>query len=448
MRRGLIPALAAVAALLSLCSAALGGSKAPARATTPPAAGAPLVHTWSNVDWLTPGLARLKIFVDGSGNLRVHALGSCSPSPCDWGEVTGHVFGSGPGSATGTSFTAHFDVGGIQVDLAGIVSGTSLTVHEFSTYPDGRSDSYRLDRFGIAFNDVRWGSRARIPSPHVEAAGAVVGTKLYVISGGMDDCTDGLAAPASAKTNVYDAATNTWSNAGLVNVPRDNSPVAAAIGGKIYLIGGSTGCGTGVTVRTVEALDLGTNAWSALPPASDLPASLDGLYHCGAAVGSKIYYFEAAGIGVFNTATGTWSVLPADPLLNPSWHCKAVVTNAGKILITGAGNGSADANSRRELLFDPATGTIVHPPAVTTTLAEHAMGFIGVQALVAGGDFGSPAEQGAQILGAGNWVADTSPLPQTSDDAVSGVIGGKLFIAGGVGSAHNLTPAVLVGIPS
>jgi hypothetical protein len=445
MYKRLISITAVITGLFALVApSALGLPVGTRRAAAQPSPDPALLHSWSNADW-QGSLARLQLAA-GPG-LQVHAWGGdfCAPSPCDWGTVAGHVYGAGPSTSTGTTFTAHFDLSSVQVDLVGVLEGSTLTVQQFYAYPDSRFDTYAKEGLRRAFNDVRWSTRAKITSAHIEAAGAVAGSKLYVISGSPGDCTDGEIAPPVTSTAVYNTATNSWSAGPPVGVARTNDPVAALAGGKIYLIGGATTCG-GDTAATVEALDLGTNTWSPLPSSSDLPVTLDGRYHCGAALGTKIYYFEAAGIGVLDTTTGSWTVLPADPLLTPSLFCEAVVTNSGQILITGPGDGSSSPITQRELLFDPATGTITEPGVVGISLAEHAFGFIGVQAIVAGGDFGIPIEQAVQVLGAGGWAADATPLPQTRDDAVSGVIKGKLYIAGGVGGGNHVPP-VLVGSP-
>ena len=161
--------------------------------------------------------------------------------------------------------------------------------------------------------------------------------------------------------DIYDTVTNTFAPGPSVNIGRTEEPLAATSGQRsIYLIGGYSSC-NGATVVQVEKLDLNTNTWSVLGSGSNLPAPLDGYYHCGAAQGSKIYYFEQQGIGVFDTTTNTWNVLTASPLLNPSWFCRATALGS-QIVITGPGNGLSDSNSQRILVFDTNTGNVTPAP--------------------------------------------------------------------------------------
>lgn len=151
--------------------------------------------------------------------------------------------------------------------------------------------------------------------------------------------------------DIYDTVANTFAPGPPVNIGRDEYPLAATVGNAVYLIGGTSTC-LGPTVAQFEKLDLNTNTWSVLGSGSNLPAQLNGAEHCGAAQGSKIYYFEDVGVGVFDTTTNTWSVLTASPLLSPSYFCRAT-TLGSQIVLTGPGNGSADSNSQRILVRHP-----------------------------------------------------------------------------------------------
>ena len=170
-----------------------------------------------------------------------------------------------------------------------------------------------------------WSFGAKIPTAHQEAAAAVVGSKIYVISGGDKDCTDDSSGEPTTAVDVYDTATNTFSAGPAVNFARDESPLAATVGSGVYLIGGTSKCThfDSTTVRPVERLDLITGLWTVLPAPSNLPALLGGRSRCGAVHGNQIYYFQQAGIGVFDTVTSTWRVLPSSPYLEQDLFCQA-----------------------------------------------------------------------------------------------------------------------------
>jgi Kelch motif len=270
----------------------------------------------------------------------------------------------------------------------------------------------------------------------------VAKNKFYVISGGDVSCSDVGGATATTAVDVYDPVTNSFSSGPSVNIGRDEYPLAARVGNYVFLVGGTAPCGA--TVRSTERLNLSTGKWTVLPSTSDLPPALDGAEHCGAAIGNKIYYFQAAGIGVFDSTTRTWSVLPPDPLLSPSSFCRA--TRVGdEAVITGPGDGSADAFSQRILVFDSVTDTITQLSSTTVPLAEHTSGFLRGQVVVAGGDFsGETSVQGINVPL--NTVTTFDPLPALSDDAVGDVIGDTYYILGGNNGVTN-TPPVLIGTP-
>ncbi len=294
---------------------------------------------------------------------------------------------------------------------------------------------------GAPFNDLSWSFGPPIPNAHQEAASAEVDNMIYVISGADQSCSDTGSGVLTSTVDIYDTVKNIFTSGPAVNFPRTEYPLAATIGSSVFLIGGTAPCG--VTVTPVEKLDLATNTWTVLPATSNLPASLDGAEHCGAAHANKIYYFQAAGIGVFDTTTNSWTVLPPSPLLAPSSFCRAT-TVGDQIVITGPGNGSADSNSQRILVFDTDTGEVSLLASTTVPLAEHTAGRLRGRVVVAGGDFALTTVQA--IFLPQDDVSTVTPLPATSDDAVGGVIGDRFFILGG-NSAGSNHPPVLIGTP-
>ncbi len=296
------------------------------------------------------------------------------------------------------------------------------------------------------FTDVSWTSGASIPDPHIEGASVGVGTKVYAISGATEDCTDTGAGPLTSAVDAYNTSTNTFATKAPIPNAREADPAAVAVSTNIYVIGGTNGCG-GTTVAPVDVYATATNTWTTLPASSDLPASLTGAYHCAAVSGGQIYYFEQNGIGVLDTNVSppTWSVLPANPLLDPSEFCDAGVV--GKVIvITGPGDGSADANSQRVLVFNPATSSITLSTGTTFPAAEHAMVTLKGEGVLAGGDFNNTDVD--LILPGLQVVRAATSLPQTRDDTGQGAaIGGKVYIVGGE-STSTATPPVLIGTPT
>lgn len=296
--------------------------------------------------------------------------------------------------------------------------------------------------------NLGWSFGANIPNAHQEGAGAVANNKFYVISGADLSCSDTDQGTPTTAVDIYDTVTNTFMAGPSVNFARDMYPIAADVGNSVYLIGGTASC-YGPTVIQVEKLDLNTNTWTVLAAGSNLPAPLDGTWHCGAVHGDQIYYFQAGGIGVFDTTTDTWTVLPASPLLTPSDFCQAT-TLGNQIVVTGPGD---LGYNQRILVFDVATGNMSLLTATTVPLSEHTAGLLFGSVVVAGGDYaGETSVQAisdircAACVSAGSTVSTLTALPDDSDDAVGGVIANKYYILGGHSSSSS-TPPILVGTP-
>jgi hypothetical protein len=195
-----------------------------------------------------------------------------------------------------------------------------------------------------------------------------------------------------------------------------------------------------------EVFDKTAHTWTVLGSAGDLPAPLGGNDHCGTAVGTRIYDIQPAGIGVFDTVSGTWTVLPTPAALSPSYFCQATTLPTGHILVTGPGDGSPDALSERVIDYDPVTDTAVVRSGVTASLAEHVAARVGSQLYVTGGDFAPSTAQAVSLDG--STVTNLASPPEPRDDAVGAAIGSVIYVAGGVGAGENTTPGLLMGVVS
>jgi len=105
----------------------------------PPAPNPALSGTWANTNPATRSVVDIVIGGSKSG-IQVDGFGACSPSPCQWGNVPGTVFGANVSSATGSSFEANWNFGFARTVLLGTLTETkrvpTLTVQEFTTFTD------------------------------------------------------------------------------------------------------------------------------------------------------------------------------------------------------------------------------------------------------------------------------------------------------------------------
>jgi hypothetical protein len=307
---------------------------------------------------------------------------------------------------------------------------------------------------------MTWTTGATIPHAHLEGAAVAVGRSVYDISGDTGDCTDGHAVGATNTVDVYNTQTNTFSSASNIPNARDQAPVGAVAGGKIYVIGGSASCG-GAAVLPVDMYDPSSGNWSTLSTTSNLPSSVWAPNACGTAVGSNIYYFTANGVGILNTAVSppTWTVKAPSSLLNPSSYCKAVsvgstnpASSSAKIVLTGPGDGSADANSQRVIDYLPATNATSLESETTDPFAEHSVAFLFGVLVAAGGDFSpggglGPSTQVQLIDPVHHHATTVTSLPDARDDAEGvAVVASTMYIVGGE-SSSTTTPAVMIGTP-
>ncbi len=117
-------------------------------AAATPAAVSPaaLVGTWTNIDHATRNLVKIVIAAAGTG-ISVHAFGACSPTPCDWGAVSGLVYSANVGSTAAVAFTAQFRFSFSQLVLTGHVVGRELLLESFTHFTDGsgRNNYYSTD---------------------------------------------------------------------------------------------------------------------------------------------------------------------------------------------------------------------------------------------------------------------------------------------------------------
>jgi hypothetical protein len=104
---------------------------------------APLIGTWLNCDHETRGL--LRVMIEASGNeVTLHGFGACSPTPCDWGTVSGKVYADNVTSVPSVAFTALYTFSFKQTTIIGHLFNAALIVETFDHFTDnsGRADYY------------------------------------------------------------------------------------------------------------------------------------------------------------------------------------------------------------------------------------------------------------------------------------------------------------------
>jgi N-acetylneuraminic acid mutarotase len=193
-----------------------------------------------------------------------------------------------------------------------------------------------------------WKALAPMPSKRGSPVAAAVGDKIYVIGGvsilpGATETALDFKAPQASVGTVeeYDPATNTWRERSPMPTPR-NHTTAAAVNGKIYVIGGRVGAafiGLASDISVVEEYNPATDKWSA--PRSRMPTARSALG--SGAINGKIYVaggefqdphmmatFKA--VEAYDPASDSWSIMPSMPV---SRHGLAAGVIGNRLILVG-----------------------------------------------------------------------------------------------------------------
>jgi hypothetical protein len=108
---------------------------------------APLVGTWNNINKATNDL--VKIIIAGSGStISVDVFGACSPTPCNWGTVSGIAYADNVSASPAVAFSAQYTFTFAKASVVGHLQGNQLLVETFTEFTDGsgRSNLYTTDQ--------------------------------------------------------------------------------------------------------------------------------------------------------------------------------------------------------------------------------------------------------------------------------------------------------------
>lgn len=195
-----------------------------------------------------------------------------------------------------------------------------------------------------------WMSLASLPTPRGAGWAVALNGKIYVIGGVQADIRDEPTAPLSpgspqrvlGTVEEYDPATNQWNARASMPTPR-NHLFAAAVGNKIYAIGGRIGSAQ-ITVaedtNVVEEYDPARDQWIGKGRA---PIRRSGM--AGAVANGRIYvaggeYQDWEGAKAFwavqsyDPASGLWDTLPRMQLAH---HGFAAGIIGGALHVAGGG---------------------------------------------------------------------------------------------------------------
>jgi len=193
---------------------------------------------------------------------------------------------------------------------------------------------------------------------HGDAAGAVIGDKIYLISGEDDTLSNELLDYVEA-VDVFDTATMTWSTAAAIT-PHQREDFDATAAGDIIVALGGQGGESGAPTRWLDLYNSKTNTWQHFNDAAPLEGGWE--HPRLVAIGNSVYAMSGKGEGGFSNYRLdlddlSWTAVT--PLPVPTFEGAAVGLD-GKIYYMGGTD--LDGNILNTVyVYDPAKEVPVTP---------------------------------------------------------------------------------------
>ncbi len=228
-----------------------------------------------------------------------------------------------------------------QVHHASAV-GIGSKVYVFGGYklPSGATNkAYALD---IEKLEEGWKELKEMPTPRGALGAAAIGNRIYVVGGST-------GTKPLRTVEVYDVLENSWSFAPGLPSPKEHAAVVA-LDAKVFVIGGRNE--ESFTLSTVEAFDIAKNSWESV---KEMPTGRSGLSAAVAngrihVLGGESYSRTFGEHEVYEPFTNEWLSLPNLPTPR---HGLAAVELDGKIYAIAGGERPGASYSGIVEVFDP-----------------------------------------------------------------------------------------------
>jgi N-acetylneuraminic acid mutarotase len=414
----------------------------------------PSTNTWTQLADVPERLTHSAVAVDGQMIYLIGGYVGSNPGPSSsrvWKyDTVANTWSAGPAlpAARGAGATAR--VGRFLYFFGGALrtAGANDTDQPFA---------YKLALDG----GTSWTRIADIPNPRNHLGGAVVNGMIYAI-GGQHNHEEGVgnqvevdaynpvtdvwtrvadlpnprghvavvelagqimvigAGPATAEVTLYDPTTNVWLK--MPSLPQARaSTVAGVINGAVIVTTGNPGTGVG-----------STTTWSGLFPVKwEVSASMPiDLGEVAAGIINNSLYLVGEGNTAtlaYNLSSGVWtSSLAARP--STGNHHAAEVFNGKLYLLGGLGSGSEG----RVQIYDPTTDTWTIGSDMPFAAGSSSSALIGGEIFVAGGIVGGESTtQAAAYNPVTNTWRTVAPMPQGLNHTASTTDGTRMYVFGG-----------------
>jgi large repetitive protein len=275
-------------------------------------------------------------------------------------------------------------------------------------------------------------------TPRSDHTATLLADGRMLLAGGYDG-----ALAATASSEIYNPATNTWTATGNLNQGRRNQGTVLLCDGRALSMGGSTTGDVSTVTNSAEIYNPATGLWSVTANMITARSYFDPVLLANGKVlvaGGHIagFPFETASCELYDPVTGTWS--PTGALLQPRTQYHATLLADGRALVTGGNNQTAGLIAQSEL-YDPATGTWTSSGSLTLPRDRNVqVRLADGRVLVAGGikEFGFESHPpkitaSAEIYDpiTGIWSPTGSLNTPRIDFTANLLNDGRIFVAGG-----------------
>jgi len=250
----------------------------------------------------------------------------------------------------------------LAVDAKGVQRMLSVSLEA-----DGHTVVASLDTAGLAYPigvDPLWSTTASVNTPRTGGTLVGIGNRKAILAGGT---TTG----AVGTTELYDAATNTWTTKGSMALARTGATGAFLSASNRVLVCGGTDAAS-ATTASCERFDVVAGTWSAAAAMSTARLYFRLVPH---SAGAKVLLVDdktqSYGYdGAANTWTTIASLIPTAPLFT---FATATLAD-GRIMVAGGGSlpppGVASVTNSAASIFNPATSTW----SATAAMSEQRLG--------------------------------------------------------------------------
>jgi len=268
-----------------------------------------------------------------------------------------------------------------------------------------------------------WTRKADMPMARTCCGAAAVNGKIYVIGGGRS----WSESTPPAAIYMYDPAMDTWETKADIPTPRLTLETVI-VDGKIYAIGGERGS---TPLRTLEVYDPETDTWERKADMQTTRAWLGAV-----AVDGKIYAIggwpSMASVEMYDPITDTWTRKSNMP---SGRHVFGISAVNGKIYVIG-GEGGASTPSSNVFEYNPTTDQWIEKADTPTGRYCQSTGVVKGRIYVFGGDSihggGGPGLSVVEVYdpATNTWMKGTDmPSPRTETCAT--VVNGRIYLIGG-----------------